>query len=609
MQHAIDPLAAAATVTNGTDDALPSIESLITDAPERSDTPPPRAKSDADSAAQPDARRGIVAFAVIAGLIIGLIGNGIFFAKSVGISFPLFVGICAGAAMLALHLARKSIRLNNALLLAPLAFFAVMVAIRVDALMTMLNFMAVLWLGALFVYYAPLRRTFDTESLGQQMGVVLETAVVTTFVPLTEVNTVWKWLHEHKFTDSARTKAVVRGALLTLPILAVFGLLLASADAIFDDLLLRLSRLFNLRIEADLFIQVAFIGVLAWFAAGALIFAAARRWTHDDDILAPPLSGTVQATGGEVKTVRKTVKSRPLTLGMIEAGMILGSLNALFGLFVAIQFAYFFGGRETLLTQGLTYSQYARRGFFELVAVAVLTIGLALFLDWTTIRHGKRENRAFQALIVVMVALNLVMLASAAQRMWLYEEAFGFTQLRVYVHVAIAWMGALFIGLVAALFRLQRHVFSLAIFVTVVGYGAALNLMNVELYIAERNIARLATTEQLDMLYLWSLSADAAPAFIDLFQTTTDEETRYFAGQWLTQQVTQLMRDDARSGLFSAHAGRAAALATIEPIRAQLPPLDWRYYPPGQYVDRGLYDDGRETPFDTTSAPLPTTTP
>jgi len=192
-------------------------------------------------------------------------------------------------------------------------------------------------------------------------------------------------------------------------------------------------------------------------------------------------------------------------------------------------------------------------------------------LDWTTIRHGKRENRAFQALIVVMVALNLVMLASAAQRMWLYEEAFGFTQLRVYVHVAIAWMGALFIGLVAALFRLQRHVFSLAIFVTVVGYGAALNLMNVELYIAERNIARLATTEQLDMLYLW--------------------------------------RDDARSGLFSAHAGRAAALATIEPIRAQLPPLDWRYYPPGQYVDRGLYDDGRETPFDTTSAPLPTTTP
>jgi hypothetical protein len=614
MQSAIDPR--ALPVNDADSIAAPSDEPAL-----KADQPAEIIPPAADPRQEDWSRVG---FAVIVGLIVGLIGNALFFGSSIGINFPLFVAVCVGAALLALRAARQPIQRNNLFLLAPLAFFALMVAIRADTLITMLNGMAVITLGALFVYYAPLRRTFDVESFGQQVSASIETALTTTFAPLLEMNTFIKWMRAVRFGGSARVRAILRGALLTLPILVIFAVLLASADAIFDQWLAQLSRLINIRLDNTLMAQGALIAFLGWFAAGALIFTTTRRSPVDVEdsphsfsphpptpsplhgegestAYVPPLHCVERGLGGEV---RKTVKSRPLTLGMIESGMILGSLNALFGMFVVIQFAYFFGGRDAILAQGLTYAQYARRGFFELVAVAALTIGLALFLDWTTIRQNKRESRAFQALIVVMVALNLVMLASASQRMWLYEEAFGFTQLRVYVHVAIAWMSALFVGLLGSLFRIRRHIFSLAIFVTVIGYGASLNLMNVDLYIAERNIARTASTDQLDLVYLWSMSVDATPAFIDLFQTTTDAETRDFAGQWLIQQLTRIERASEGATIFSAHSGRGSAGAQIAAIRATLPPVNWRYYPPSDnYTSWDM--DAAPARVDMTTAPRP----
>ena len=62
----------------------------------------------------------------------------------------------------------------------------------------------------------------------------------------------------------------------------------------------------------------------------------------------------------------------PLRLGAVEAATILLVVDALFAIFVTLQLAWLFGGRDTLAMTGLTYAEYARRGFFDLVIVAVL---------------------------------------------------------------------------------------------------------------------------------------------------------------------------------------------------------------------------------------------
>lgn len=553
-------------------------------------------------------RRSFAAFAIGSGVVIGLIANAFFFRGAIGLSFPLFALIMTGAIVLTLRSQRVRVRGRNWLLVLAALVFAVFFAIRADELMTALNLLAVLWLGALALRYLPRRETFDAEPLSAHSFGVVDAGMSATFMPFAEMSYGWGWLRDLRKGGSDKFSAVLRGLLFALPILAVFMLLLASADAVFDDALAQLAGLFNIQLNDSVFYQAAFIAFMSWFACGALAYLmvghreAVERERRESakadavpdgdaaEIAAPDYAASQEPSVEELLATpeisyaaeRKAIKSRPIILSMIETGMILGGVNLLFGFFVAIQFAYFFGGSEALRIQGLTYAQYARRGFFELAAVALLTMALILFLDWVTVRQGQREARLFRVLSLVMIALNGVMLVSASQRMWLYEQAFGFTHLRVAVHVFIAWMGMLFLALILAIYRVRANVFSLGVFVTIVGYLLTLNVMNLDAYIAERNIARAADGYELDMGYLWNFSPDAVDPFIALYRTTDDPDLREFAGQWLARKLYFLrnQQDENPSSLLSAHWGRDYALHRLR-YGVRVPDVDWNYYPPG----------------------------
>jgi len=107
-------------------------------------------------------------------------------------------------------------------------------------------------------------------------------------------------------------------------------------------------------------------------------------------------------------------------------------------------------------------------------------------------------------------------------RLLLYEEAYGFSQLRTYTHVFIYWLAALIVVTVfLELFRRRGH-FALALLVMTLGFGATLAVMNVNGFIANKNIARAVAGEDLDVPYLVSLSSDAVPT---LFEKFTDAAT------------------------------------------------------------------------------------
>ena len=104
---------------------------------------------------------------------------------------------------------------------------------------------------------------------------------------------------------------------------------------------------------------------------------------------APPTDGPPPPpwwTGGSLGAANAAQMRQPLRLGSIEAATVLWLVVALFAAFVVLQLAYLFGGRDTLSVAGLTYSDYARRGFFELVAVAVLAGTLVVALDLAVAR-------------------------------------------------------------------------------------------------------------------------------------------------------------------------------------------------------------------------------
>ncbi|MEP6688748.1 MAG: DUF4173 domain-containing protein, partial [Gemmatimonadales bacterium] len=186
----------------------------------------------------------------------------------------------------------------------------------------------------------------------------------------------------------------------------------------------------------------------------------------------------------------------------------------LFAAFVVVQFRYLFGGSELVRSlTGMSYAEYARRGFFELVAVAALSLPLLLVADHWLDRSDMRRVWRFRQLAGLMLLLLDVMLASALLRMWLYTTQFGLTELRFYTTAFMGWLVLVFGWFVATVLRGRRERFATGALAAGWLVLAALNLVNPDGVIAGVNLRRAATGRPLDVAYTAKLSADALPAF------------------------------------------------------------------------------------------------
>jgi hypothetical protein len=560
-------------------------------------------------------RKTLALWLVLIGLGLGVLGNLFFYQKELGLSFLLFVGVVVLVVLAASRPAQTPVNRRNLWPIIPLLIFAGMVAVHTAPSLMALNIAAALTLGALGLHYLPLDRPLDEAPLEEHVAGVLQTGIFAAFAAIPEVGGAWAWLRERSWQGRTAV-AVVRGLALAVPIVLVFAVLLGAADEVFADVLDQVWRLLALNPDASLIDQAMITGMIGWLAIGALAYGLARRRNANSTVTVPAADADASAEDDEPETAdayfaygdeqpvplqtAQTADTPPkrkqslFRLSIIEAGIVLGLVDLLFAAFVIVQLTYFFGGADTLERTGLSYAQYARRGFFELVTVSVLTLGLVLWLRQATIRPARRDNRLFIALAIGVVALTSVMLVSAAQRMYLYEEAFGFTHLRVFTHVFMLWLGILFVFFVLSLFEVKPRIFALGVLLVSIGYLLTLNAMNVDHYIAERNIARYYQGYALDLSFLGQLSADAVPAVITLYQDkTTNAEARKWAGQWLAYQL-QLLENQPDQTLFSFNFARHNARAQLHALEQTLPAYNPAFF--WEIFSRDTFDIYAATP-------------
>ncbi|MFN7944668.1 MAG: DUF4173 domain-containing protein [Blastocatellia bacterium] len=305
---------------------------------------------------------------------------------------------------------------------------------------------------------------------------------------------------------AGKTKAVLRGVLIALPLLFLFGSLLAMADAVFGQLVGRIFSFDSDRVTAHL----ACAGFLTWITAGIL------RWLlMDQNPL--PLSGRQRGFQG---------------LGLIEIGTVLGSLNVLFLAFVLVQFRYLFGGRAHLADHaGLSYAEYARAGFFELVWVAALVLPLLLLAHWLLKKDQPRNELIFRSLAGVQIALVAVIMFSAVQRMRLYQQAFGLTELRFYTTAFMGWLALVLGWFGVTVLRGRRERFAFGAVAAGLLMIAALHVINPDAVIARHNLKRAVEGKGVDLNYLASLSADAAPAWREGLASLSETDQAVLIGR------------------------------------------------------------------------------
>ncbi len=289
--------------------------------------------------------------------------------------------------------------------------------------------------------------------------------------------------------EKASYMPILRGILLALPILLIFLLLLSSADLVFKKYL---GSLLDINLSNATLFRWGLIVIVAALFMGAymLIFV--------------PASAPAKAEARQ--------RAKIFSLGTVESTIILGSVSVLFFVFVVVQLAYFFGGADTIASTGYTYAQYARKGFFELITVAAIS----LLLIWLVKRHTSspdiRQRILLKYLSGILIVEVIVIMLSAHMRLNLYEEAYGFTTLRLLSHLFIGWLAVAFGLLFWYIVREEKESqFAFRIFISVVAFFALINLINPDAFIARQNIARFDKTGKLDLHYLRDLSEDATP--------------------------------------------------------------------------------------------------
>jgi hypothetical protein len=423
-----------------------------------------------------------------AAIALGVAGDALLHVGPWGINAPLFVTALVVAWLAVARGQRVALRGGGRWLLAPALLLAAGIAWRDSLTLDVLAGAAALLALALAAFRSRsgsirLASLTDYALGGMLAGWFAWTGIG--FLLLSDV----RWKEIPRGGWSRRAVPVARGLLLALPLLLLFGALFAAADATFERLV---TRLFAWDAEA-VFEHLLLASACAWAAGGLLREALVRNEVEELSLVRPAGIG----------------------LGITELGIVLGALDALFLVFVLVQGRYFFGGAAMVRdTAGLTCAAYARRGFFELVTVAALALPLLLAADWALKAEKRSHYHLFRLLAGLLVALLFAVLASALQRMLLYQRAFGLTELRLYVTAAIGWLAALFAWFGATVLRGQRDRFAFGALIAGFTMVGGLYLLNPDALIAQTNTARMAEGRPLDAGYVTSLSADAVPAAI-----------------------------------------------------------------------------------------------
>ncbi|MGE5327074.1 MAG: DUF4153 domain-containing protein [Deltaproteobacteria bacterium] len=450
------------------------------------------------------------------GLVMGLLADGLLRTGPWGLNF--FAWIAMLVAVLLVLSARHGVKLagGGRWLLIPAILFAATFMLRDSHVLKLLSFIAVAVSMSLATIRARAGSVRVSSIVHYILGFIITSIAACIGVPLLVLGDV-EWKEAAGGGRMGRALALARGSLFALPPVIVFAALLMQADPVFDKIIKAVFYIDFTTLLSHLFLIAFFAWVTAGYFRGVLY-----EWDVPVNVGAP---------------------SKTFGIGIIETGIVLGAIDLLFLSFVLVQLRYLFGGHALVqATTGLTYAEYARRGFFELSAVAALVLPLLLGMHWLLRKDNPSHARTFRVLAGFQIVLLFVIIASAAQRMRMYQLEYGLTELRVYTMAFIIWLAVVFLWFAVTVLAGHRERFIFGAMISGFLAIAALQAINPDALIARTNLARAREGRRFDARYVASLDADAVPELLAALPSLTAQDQCTVAERLLKRRSrTELM--------------------------------------------------------------------
>lgn len=432
-------------------------------------------------------------YIILTSLGLALVFNYLFFGKLIGISVSIFTMTFLGAVFL---LGKDQQSQKGWWLVSLITFFAIMPSIRANEFLNFLNICAVLGLLMLLAYTFTGIPTF--------MMRLRDYFILMIFVPLRMLGNA---LSTILLMGQIQTKSkqndvwlrIAKGVIMAVPVLIIFGLLFSQADLAFSQFIQGFISITISERTAQylVLLSVIFISALSFLS---YIFFSKQNTPS-------PREHSMVHSGRD-----------------IEALVFLSLISTLFLVFIGFQINYLFGGEANIVNAGFTYAEYARRGFWELLAVGILSLLILLAAEKYAGVESKKIPK-FQIPALILIAEVVIVIASAFKRLSLYIDTYGMTTLRFYVAGFIMLLLVWFVLLGFKFIKSkQEQFFTFSALLTITTFLVAVNIINPDAFIAKSNIEQFNRTGKVDVAYVRELSADAEYWKIELYKKLNGED-------------------------------------------------------------------------------------
>lgn len=431
-------------------------------------------------------------YCVIFSLLLGVAFDRLIIDKSFGISYPIFIGLSIGFFLWSIRDRARIGKTFGWFLLIPITLLALSFTIHTREIFYFFNFLLVpiLMITSSILIANPSVRWDKTSFIAE----IIRKSIVNVFKNITKPFRILSSSINIGKTIKLEEgkKQILIGVLISLPLLLILIILLSSADMVFGYYFANFIEVIN-NINTEEFLPHTIVTLIVSF----YLFAYAWGFKSEEK----PLDNRVVAP--------------VISWGIVTVTTVLVALNLLYLIFTVIQFSYLYGGDNIALPAYLTYAEYARKGFFELAAVTFINFIIVL----SCLKYIKKDNKSLlkivHLLLTVLIIFTLNMLFSANFKLNLYEAAFGYTYLRVSVHLFMLLLFILCLVVAAGIWYRKIPIVKSIIVITLIAY-TIINYLNIDGFIARKNLAHYNATGNIDVFYLTTLSYEAVPYLIEL---------------------------------------------------------------------------------------------
>ncbi len=454
---------------------------------------------------------------IVLGVIaLSILHSILFYAQDFGVSVVLFT-ICAMILIIYSLTSKNKVKNSKAFLLSiPITAISLTYAIFNNIFFNILNVFVIIGLTCIMIIWA-ICGEFNIKN-------IIVNTILIIFRPFGFIAEAVRVISENvfkrkqpqngesvkgKITETKVFKQILTGLLISIPLLIIILALLISADTVFAQILEPIKEIimsiFSFKFWTSLYFRIlVFSCVCIYFMA--FICNILKFDTEPN----------------------KNIQTKGIRMENITVNTVLTVLNIVYLLFSIIQFTYLFmqiGAKENL-----DYAIYARRGFFQLMIVTIINFVIILLTN-----ANKRETTKFVSIYTKIMNLFLIiftgiMICSSFLRMYLYEQEYGYTFLRLMVYFILATEFMLIIPTIAYIFSKKVKLLKSYIVIISIMY-ALVNFTNVDKTIAKKNVDKYITDTkmgsiemeaEIDFKYLKKLSIDAIPDIIRLYENTED---------------------------------------------------------------------------------------